>query len=110
MGAEGLVPSLFVFGVLPSLSVVNKSLAGQTGRMNALSSARSEMATITAELKIAQAINSKLPSLHTYFLSRVTRKGSIKKLNVNSGDCTSCNRFGERSCCIRWKTYKDIRN
>lgn len=61
MGPGGLVPPLLVFGVIPSLPVINKNLHDQRERMAALSFARAEMATITAELRIAQALSSKLP-------------------------------------------------
>lgn len=60
MGPKGLVPCLLVFGVLPSLPVTRKKLQSQQERMAALSLARAEIETINAELKIAQALRSKL--------------------------------------------------
>lgn len=58
---EGLVPSLLVFGVIPSVPGVNKTLPVQTEQMAAIGISRSEMAIITAELRITQAIQAKLP-------------------------------------------------
>lgn len=61
MDPEGLVPSLLVFGVVLSIPVINKTLPEERDRMAALSMARTDMATVTAELRISQAIKSKLP-------------------------------------------------
>lgn len=48
MGPEGLVPSLLVFVVLPSLPVINKPLPNQRDRMAAMALSKAEMATVTA--------------------------------------------------------------
>lgn len=60
LGPEGLVPSLLGFGIMRSLPVINNPLAEQKDRMSVLSICR-EMKTVTAELRISQAIRSKLP-------------------------------------------------
>lgn len=68
MGPEVLVPSFLVFGVIPSLPVINKPLPNQGERMAALSLVRAKMATITEELKTAQALRSELsPATHFSF-------------------------------------------
>ena len=69
MGPEGLVPSMLVFGVLPRFPVSTIDLPNQVDRMNALKSARAEMETIACELKLAQALRSKLPPAADYQLS-----------------------------------------
>lgn len=67
-GREEFVSFLPVFGVLPSLPVVQEPITNQKDRINALYTARSEMANVTAELINAQAIKSKLsPSTHFFF-------------------------------------------
>lgn len=66
MGPEGLVPSYLVFGVIPTFPAFNTELPSQRDRMAAISSARSEMATISAKLRIQQALRSKLPPATEY--------------------------------------------
>ena len=61
MGPEGLVPSLLVFGCIPRFPAVSSKVPEQKERMNALISARQEMATITAELRVTKALRSKVP-------------------------------------------------
>jgi hypothetical protein len=61
MGPEGLVPSLLVFGVLPRFPATQTSLPNQKDRMEALSAARSEMETITSELRLAEAMHRNVP-------------------------------------------------
>lgn len=51
MGPEGLVPSLLLFVVIPSLPVINKQLpepSEKRDRMAVVSITRAEMSTITA--------------------------------------------------------------
>lgn len=68
MGPEGLVPLLLVFGVFPSLPIFTKILLDQKIRMAAKALARSEMASVTAELRIVKAFKSKLrPAPHFQF-------------------------------------------
>lgn len=57
------VPSLLVFGEITSLPVTHKPLPPQRERMDAMAFTRAEMATIKAEVRISQALSSKLPSL-----------------------------------------------
>lgn len=61
IGPECPVPSLLLFGVVPSLPVINKPLPSQKERMEAMALTRAEISTITAELRTSQAIRSKLP-------------------------------------------------
>lgn len=56
-----MVPSLLVFGVIPSLSVISKPLQGQNDKMASLSMAPAEMPTVTAELRTLPAIMYILP-------------------------------------------------
>lgn len=61
LGPEGLVPTLLVFGCLPRFPTVSSELPAQRERMRALSQAKKEMATITAELRIKRALMSRVP-------------------------------------------------
>lgn len=61
MGPEALVPSLLVFGCLPRFPATTSNIVEQQKRMKALSEARREMSTITAELRIRQALLSRVP-------------------------------------------------
>ena len=66
MGPEGLVPSLLVFGVVPSFPTVHAELPAQKERLAALDAARKEMETVTSELRVQQALRSKLPPASKY--------------------------------------------
>lgn len=55
MGSKGLVPSLPVFSVIPSLPVINKALPDQRDGMAVLFIARAEISPVTEELRISQA-------------------------------------------------------
>lgn len=61
MGPNGLVPTLIVFGSLPSLLVANKGNMAQKERQDALRSAREEIYTITVEKRIRTQIETKIP-------------------------------------------------
>ena len=56
MNCDGLVPSLLVFGILPRFPSFRTNLPNQAERMRALSAARTEMETITFELRISKAL------------------------------------------------------
>ena len=62
MNSDGVVPSLLVFGVLPTFPSSSSSHPKQSERMRALTMARLEIDTITAELRIHQALLRNLPS------------------------------------------------
>ncbi|CDF34787.1 unnamed protein product [Chondrus crispus] len=66
LGPNGYVPSRLVYGVDPAFPVVNAQLPAQRERMAALETAKLEMATITAQLRIQQALKSKLPPASRY--------------------------------------------
>lgn len=66
MGPSGYVPSRFVYGVDHALQVVKSYLPAQHERMAALETAKREMSTITAGLRIRQALRSKLPPATRY--------------------------------------------
>lgn len=68
LGADGLVPTLLVYGTLPTLPVTNGVNLAQKERMQALSLARDEMATLVAEQRILRALRSKLPPASKYNL------------------------------------------
>lgn len=68
MGPEGLVPSYLVFGVIPNFPAIHTKLPTQHERMAAISTARREMATITAKLRIQTALRSKLPPATDFHL------------------------------------------
>lgn len=62
MNPEGLVPSLLVFGVLPRFPALHTQLPNHEERMRALKVAQMEMETITSELRLRQALLSRLPN------------------------------------------------
>lgn len=66
LGPEGHVPSKLVYGVDPAFPVVNAKHPKQRERMAALQTARREMSTIAAELRVRQALRSKLPPATRY--------------------------------------------
>lgn len=82
-GPSGLVPSLLVFGVMPRLLIVNPRLLDQVARMKALTTARTEMNTIVAELRVRQALRARIPTAANYILTpgqkgRIFREGDKK--------------------------------
>lgn len=66
LGPDGRVPSRLVYGIDPAFSVVNAQLPAQKERMAALETAKREMAMISNELRIQQALRSKLPPATKY--------------------------------------------
>lgn len=66
IGREGLVPSLLVFGFLPSSPITNKPLPSQRKEMTAIDFERTAMRTIVAKIGIEQTLRSEL-SPSTYF-------------------------------------------
>ena len=70
MNPEGLVPSLLVFGALPRFPAFNTTLPNQEQRMRALQIARSEMETVSSELRLRRALLSRVSynrePLHQY--------------------------------------------
>ena len=67
-GPDGLVPSLLVFGSLPSFPAVNMDVPIQKHRMAALQTARKEMSSIVARLRIQEALRSRLPPAAKYLI------------------------------------------
>ena len=63
---DGLVPSLLVFGVIPSFPITNRSLPNQKSRLQAIVDARLEMGRIVTEQRISRALKSKLPPAVTH--------------------------------------------
>lgn len=61
LGPKGQVPAKLVYGIDPAFPVVNASLQEQRDRMAALEAAKREMATITAENRVKEALRAKLP-------------------------------------------------
>ena len=61
MGPNGLVPSFLVFGVLPRFPFLHTTLPNQIQRMRALQAGRTEMETVVSELRVRQAMLSKIP-------------------------------------------------
>lgn len=68
-GPDGLVPSLLVFGSVPSFSAMNMDIPIQRERMAALATAYREMASISAKLRVQEALRSKLPPSTRYLIS-----------------------------------------
>lgn len=69
MGPEGLVPSLLVFGTIPTFPITESNRPEQAERLAAMAKARDEMAKISAELRIQTALRSRLPPSTRYHLS-----------------------------------------
>lgn len=63
---SGLVPTLMVFGALPSLPVTTIRYPMKSEHMSALLLARKEMARLVASSRIAQALSSTLPPSTRY--------------------------------------------
>lgn len=61
MGPHGLVPSLLVFGVLPTCPAPVQSRKSQVERFKAMNTARREMEAYVAEQRIKTALKSRLP-------------------------------------------------
>ena len=68
MGPNGLVPSLLVFGALPSFPAPATNHPNQEERFQALRLARQEMETIVAQTRIKTALRSKLPPATKYLI------------------------------------------
>jgi len=68
-GPEGLVPSLLVFGTIPTFPAMDVKPPNQKDRLRAISLARDEMSKITAKLRIRQALRSKLPPATEYLVN-----------------------------------------
>lgn len=88
MRQEGLVPSLLVFGVLPSFLGPSSSNKNQLERFNALQLARAEMKSIVAENRIKISLRSKLPHA-TRYLIRPGQEVRVYRENKNKweGPC-----------------------
>lgn len=69
MGPEGLLPSLLVFGTMPTFPIIDSDQPAQTERMVATKLARYGMSKLTAELIILEALQSLLPPSTRYELS-----------------------------------------
>ena len=61
MGPEGLVPSLLVFGVIPRVSAATSELPEHAVRLSMMQTARDEMESITARLRLKTVLRSRLP-------------------------------------------------
>lgn len=66
MAPGGLVPTLMAFEALFSLPLMATTYPMQAERMDALRTAREEMASLVAASRIAQALSSKLPPAARY--------------------------------------------
>lgn len=60
------MPSLLVFGVIPTFPITNKRLPNQTELIQAIAQAGLEMETIVSEQRIERALRSKLPPAVRY--------------------------------------------
>lgn len=69
-GPKGLVPSLLVFGVIPSLGNTDAEIPGQEERFQAMKEARKEAATIYAGKRIRLALHSNIPPSAKYILKQ----------------------------------------
>lgn len=70
---EGLVPSILVFGALPSYPISNNSFPGQTAKMRGIVNARTEYGKIVKEPRIERAIKSKLPPATKFIYVQVIK-------------------------------------
>jgi hypothetical protein len=62
MGTTGLVPSLLVFGVVPSFPQTSIDLPKQRDRIAALAAAQMEMSEIVSENRVTAALAHNVPS------------------------------------------------
>lgn len=67
-GIKGLVPSLLVFGTIPSLGNTGANWLNQEERFKAMHAARKEAAAIRAEQRIRIALKSNVPPSAKYSL------------------------------------------
>jgi hypothetical protein len=65
---NGLVPLLFVFGVIPRYPALNTELPNQKVRMEVIAAAQMKMNSIIAERRISTALAKNIPSAaeHVY--------------------------------------------
>ena len=63
-GPNGLVPTLFVFGVLPRIPLAPSNLLEQRDRMKALHTARLEMNTYITKERVNRALRNNVPKSH----------------------------------------------
>ena len=68
MGPEAFIPTLMVYGAVPILPIRTPNSLHQKDRFAALAAARREIANITADLRVTQALKAKLPSATNYDL------------------------------------------
>eukprot|EP00168_Porphyra_purpurea_P020863 TRINITY_DN895_c0_g1_i6.p1 TRINITY_DN895_c0_g1~~TRINITY_DN895_c0_g1_i6.p1 ORF type:complete len:1091 (+),score=259.84 TRINITY_DN895_c0_g1_i6:1132-4404(+) len=61
-GPRGLVPTLLVFGVIPRMPVTPLPLPAQRDRLEAMVTARKEMATRVASLRVRTALAARVPA------------------------------------------------
>lgn len=80
MDSEGLVPSLLVFKVVPTFHVTKKPLLDREDCISVSSTGHAGVATITAELKIVQAITSNVPPFTHFFFDPGENVGTDKEL------------------------------
>lgn len=69
MGPDGLVPTLLVFGSLPTPLITSSDLPTHRACMAARHTAREEMATLVAAQRISRALSSRLPPATQYTIS-----------------------------------------
>lgn len=93
VGAKGIVPSLSVFGIVPRFPAAGASLPTHRERMTTIESARREMEVVTAELRIRQALLSRVPPASKYVIARATSSVFIERetsaSSVHSQSCES---------------------
>lgn len=68
MRPEGHVPSMLVFGTLPTFPILNNNIPGHEERTKALRTARDEVTNVKVEKAVRQAINHNIPPAAHYKL------------------------------------------
>lgn len=71
MGPKVLVPSILVFGTIPTFPSREINHCGQDERMDFIRTAMEEMERIATELRINTSLKSKLPPATRYYFSPV---------------------------------------
>lgn len=61
MGQEGTIPSMTVFGTLPTFPTGETNNRDQVERMVVIKETKGEMSLITAELRVSAALKARLP-------------------------------------------------
>lgn len=73
LGPEGLIPSMMVFGTVPTFTSIEGGQKTQKERMKVIWTAKAKMERMTADLRIKTALKAKIPPATQFdFIPRQT--------------------------------------